>query len=329
MRHLAALVLLASLAAATTARTAGDPPALVLEDKIPLGNVSGRIDHMAFDREHQLLFVAELGNNSVGVVDVKAKKVVHRLTGLREPQGVGYHRGTRTLYVADAGDGSVHLYQAPDFSPAGTIALGDDADNIRVDPQGGRVAVGYGSGGLAIIDPASRKKVRDIKLKVHPEGFQFDGTDKRLFVNLPDARTIGIVDLDQGVQVNTIDTVGARANFPMAIDTVLHRVLSVFRSPHKLMAFGVEDGKLTVATDTCGDSDDVFVDGPRNRVYVSCGEGLIDVFAVATNGYERIGRLPTVSGARTSLYVPTTDRLYLGVRASGREPAAIWVFKPQ
>jgi hypothetical protein len=33
-------------------------------------------------------------------------------------------------------------------------------------------------------------------------------------------------------------------------------------------------------------------------------------------------------GARTSLFVPELDRLYVAVRASGAEPAAIWVFKP-
>jgi hypothetical protein len=36
--------------------------------------------------------VAELGNNSVSIVDLKEKKVLHRITGLNEPQGVDTDR---------------------------------------------------------------------------------------------------------------------------------------------------------------------------------------------------------------------------------------------
>jgi len=70
------------------AQTTGAP--LVLEAKIPLGEVSGRIDHLGIDTKRRRLLVAELGNNSVGVVDLAAGKVLRRITGLSEPQGVAY-----------------------------------------------------------------------------------------------------------------------------------------------------------------------------------------------------------------------------------------------
>ena len=167
---------------------AADPPPLVLETKIPLGAVAGRIDHFAFDADRQLLFLAELGNDSVAIVDLKERKVVRRLAGLSEPQGVGYHAATNTLYVANAGDGSVRLFQGPEFTPAGRIELGDDADNIRIDSWRNRIVVGYGKGALAVIDPASRRKVADMPLKGHPESFQFDEAGSRIFVNVPGAR---------------------------------------------------------------------------------------------------------------------------------------------
>lgn len=300
---------------------------LTLEAKIPLGDVSGRIDHFAYDPADRLLFVAELGNDSVGIVDLKDGKVRH-LTGLREPQGVAWHAATRTLYVANAGDGSVRLYQGPDFTPAGTIALGSDADNIRLDVRRDRIVVGYGSGGLAVIDPASRRKAADIPLKDHPESFQFDEEGQRVFVNVPDARQVAVVDVGQGRQVSSLDLGGARANFPMAVDAPRHRVLVVTRSPARLIAFSTQDGKRVATVDTCGDADDVFVDDRRQRVYVACGDGLVEVFGARGDGYESIGRVPTVSGARTALFVADADRLYVAVRARFREPAAIWVFRP-
>src|SRR5258708_7948417 len=110
-----------------------DSAPLQLEGKIALGSVRGRIDHMAMDLDRHRLFVAELGNDSVGVVDLDARKVVHRLGGLREPQGVGYLQSSDTLFVANGGDGSLRLFQGPDYAMSGRIEVGDDADNIRVD----------------------------------------------------------------------------------------------------------------------------------------------------------------------------------------------------
>ena len=114
----------------------------------------------------------------------------------------------------------------------------------------------------------------------------------------------------------------------MAIDDSEERVLAVARNPAKLAAFAMNDGSVIAQTDTCQDADDVFLDARRHRVYVSCGEGYIDVFARHGAGYERVAHIATVAGARTSLFSPELDRLYLAVRATFGEPASIWVFRP-
>src|SRR5256885_13304510 len=85
---------------------------LVLESKIPLADVKGRIDHLAVDAARQRLYVAELGNDSVGVVDLKERKLLRTLPGFREPQGIAYEPSTDTVYVASAGDGSVQIGRA-------------------------------------------------------------------------------------------------------------------------------------------------------------------------------------------------------------------------
>jgi DNA-binding beta-propeller fold protein YncE len=322
-----AVFLAASLigSATVTAQTADAP--LVLETKIPLGQVSGRIDHLAIDAKRQRLFVAELDNNSLGVVDLAAGKVLRTVAGLREPQGVAYVPFADSVYVANAGDGSVRVLRGEDLAPIGRIELGEDADNVRVDPQRNRVLVGYGNGALAVIDPAARTKAADIRLKGHPESFQIDETGTKVFVNVPDARDIEIADLAS--QANrSLPTQGAGSNFPMAIDGEAHRVLVAFRSPPTLMALSSQDGRVVAKIETCGDADDVFVDAKRHRVYVSCGEGVVDVLEQREAEYRRLARVPTVSGARTSLFVPELDRLFVAVRSRSGEPAAIWVFRP-
>src|SRR5947207_753357 len=170
---IAAALALLPTQAPTSAQTT-EAAALQLEAKIPLGNVSGRIDHMAVDLARQRLFVAELGNNSIGIVDLNNRRVIRNIEGLKEPQGVAYVPSTDTLYVANAGDGSVRLFVGPDHATAGQIDLQDDADNIRVDSAANRLFVGSGTGDSAAIDIPTSRKVAHIPLSLHPAGYQLD-----------------------------------------------------------------------------------------------------------------------------------------------------------
>jgi DNA-binding beta-propeller fold protein YncE len=320
------ILLMAGLMAPASVMTQTVGAPLVLETKIPLGEVSGRIDHLGIDVKRQRLFVAELGNDSLGVVDLAGRKA-RTIGGFSEPQGVAYVPFADSVYVANGGDGSVRVLRGGDLAPIGRIELGDDADNVRVDAVRHKVLVGYGKGALAVIDPAARTKAADISLKGHPESFQIEETGNRIFVNVPEAREVTVVDL-AARGTRSLATEGPGSNFPMAIDPDGQQVLVVFRSPTTLMALSNPNGRVTTKVATCSDADDVFVDAKRRRVYVSCGEGVVDVFAADAAGYRRLAQVLTISGARTSLFVPEFDRLYVAARARSNEPAAIWVFRP-
>jgi len=307
---------------------AADRP-LVLERTIPLDGVGGRIDHMAVDLGRKRLFVAELGNGTVDAVDVDTGKVVHRLTGLDEPQGVAYLAGPDLLVVANGGDGSVRMFQGEDLAPAGNITLGDDADNVRVDPGTGRILVGYGDGALAILDPLSRSKIGDVELAAHPESFQLDPQAGRVFVNLPDARRIAVVDLASRRQVASWTVPGLRSNFPMTLDEGATALAVVYRDPARLAILNPKTGAVIQSLETCGDADDVFFNGKRQQIYVSCGSGAVDVFQRKGAGVHALDRIETSSGARTSLFVPELDRLFVAARAGWLgSKASILVFRP-
>ena len=313
-------------------RAADPAAALILERTIPLAGVSGRIDHMAVDLGRGRLLVAELGNGTVEAIELASGKVVHRLSGLREPQGIGYAPKADVIAVASAGDGSVRLFRGEDFAPVGTLDLKDDADNIRLDPLSGQLVVGYGSGGLAVIDPVSRAVVSRVKLGFHPEGFQLDPATGRAFVNLPDAKQIAVVELATGKRLATWQIPRLGGNFPMARDETGAVIASVFRSPPRLVLLDARTGAMRANVDTCGDADDVFFDFGRKRIYVSCGAGSVDVFQQGTAGYRLLSRIATSSGTRTSLFVPEQDRLFVAARAGYLGPgsaAAILVLRPQ
>jgi DNA-binding beta-propeller fold protein YncE len=306
---------------------AAEPP-LVLERTIALHDVRGRIDHMAIDLPRKRLLVAELGNDSVDVIDLAAGVVAHRIAGLREPQGVGYAERADVILIANAKDGSVRLFNATDFSSAGSVALGDDADNVRIDPRNGLAVVGYGSGGLAVIDPSSYAKIANIPLPAHPEAFQIDPRTGRTYVNIPDAHQIAVVDLDARRIVASWPMQDASSNFPMALDPAQTLLASVFRSPPALLLLDESTGAVRQRLPVCGDADDVFFDASRARIYVSCGAGELAVFH-RDSSWQAMEPGRTASGARTSLFVPQMDRLYVAERAGllGSD-AAIRVYRP-
>jgi hypothetical protein len=301
------------------------PPPLSLESKIRLGSVAGRIDHMAIDLARRRLFIAELGNNSVGVVDLESKKLRHRITGLSEPQGIAYVPTTDTLFVANAGDGSVRVFRGSDYAQVARIELGSDADNVRFDKKTGRVLVGFGSGGIAVIDPTKNEKVAHVGLPVHPESFQISPSSDHIFANLPDASSIAI--LSGELRPEQTWKVRYSGNFAMTIDPDRKRLLVAFRRPARFVAFEEESGRTVAETETCGDVDDLFYDSNSGRIYVICGSGAIDILDASSDGYSRIARLQTVAGARTGLFVPELNSLFVGVRGHRGAAPAIWSYR--
>ena len=333
MTHQMPAVLLIALFCITGTGHAAEPSApLVPERTIALKGVTGRIDHLAVDLARKRLFVAELGNGTVDVIDLAADNVTRRIEGLKEPQGLAYAPAADILAVASAGDGSVRLFHGAELSPAGTVDLGDDADNIRLDARTGNIVVGYGSGGLAVIDPTKASLLTRIPLPAHPEGFQLDPAGRRAFVNVPDARQVAVVDMNAGRQTaNWRFSDDLRANFPMALDAAQGMVAVVFRNPARFVTFDMNTGKPISMVTTCGDADDVFLDAKRRRVYVSCGDGSLDTWQQDGSAYRRLTILKTAAGARTSLFVPGLDRLFVAARAGSfglGSDAAILVLRP-
>ena len=303
-------------------------PQLALKATISLGNVKGRIDHMALDPARKRLFVAELGNNSLGVVDVQEHRLETRLTGLDEPQGVAFVPGADTLFIANGGNGAVEMRRGSDFSLVKTIGLGDDADNIRVESEQ-QVIVGYGEGGLAVLDAKTGERRENISLAAHPESFQLDRQDGRIFVNEPGAFRIAVIDRKAGTELAHWGASGTAANFPMAFDHSNQRLFVAYRMPALITMFNTRTGELQARLPTCGDADDVFYDLKRDRVYVVCGDGSIAVLAASAENLEELSRLATGAGARTGYYAPELDLLFVAAPERDFKAAEIQVYEPR
>lgn len=327
-REVLGLALLGVSGGAPALAQAPPPPSpLRLEAKIDLPDVRGRIDHMSVDPGKRRLFVAALGNDTVEVVDLGAARRVQTLRGLAEPQGVLVVPDLNRLVVANGRDGTVRIFDATSLAPVRSVPVGDDADNLRLDPETGQAWVGYGSGGLKSIDVKDGTAGVEVPLGAHPESFRLEHHGTRVFVNVPEAKVVAVVDRKRGTVLARWKTDGATSNFPMALDEAHKRLFVVCRTPPRLLVLDSESGGVVAERPTVGDSDDVFYDPAARRVYVSGGEGAVVIYSQQdADRYEQVARVATEKGARTSFFSPELERLYVAVRQNGATPARIWVY---
>jgi DNA-binding beta-propeller fold protein YncE len=324
LKAVCSVALLCCHAAATS--NAQSAP-LKLKQTIPLPGVEGRIDHLAADPSGQRLFVCALGNNSLEVIDLRNGERVHSITGPGAPQGVGYAPEVNRLLVANDKGGICKIYDGKSFQTVGELNLEDDADNVRYDEVRKRFYVGFGSGGVAIVNAADGKQVGSIKLSAHPEAFQLEKNGSRIFVNVPNSRHVAVVDRDKGEVVAKWKTDLAFSNFPMALDETSHRLFVGCRLPSKLIVLNTNSGDVVAKIDISGDPDDVFYDATRRRVYAICGAGEIDVIQETDpNTYKTLTKLDTAKGARTGLFVSQQDTLFVAVPHRGSQQAEIRVY---
>src|SRR5436309_11689842 len=318
----------ATCVALVTALSPSAQEPLTLVRSIDLPRVERRIDHLSIDAAGQRLFVAALGNNTVEVLDLKSGSHVKSVPGFHEPQGIAIVADAKLVAVANGQGDGLQLLNADDYRPGRMIQLGDDSDNVRYDASAKRVYVGFGSGALAAIDPTEGKVISQVKLAGHPESFQLERSGSRVFVNVPTADHIAVVDRGAMKLVAMWPVACAKANFPMALDEANHRLFIGCRRPAKLLVYATTNGKEITSVDIVGDTDDLFYDAARKRLYISGGDGYIDVFQNQDdNRLARVAHLSTAAGARTSLFVPDQGRLYLAVPHRGSQKAEIRVYE--
>jgi DNA-binding beta-propeller fold protein YncE len=327
VKHLALTIVIAVLAhhfVAAEPETAG----LELKQTIPLPGVEGRIDHLDLDAAGERLFVCALGNNTAEVLDLRKGERIHSIAGLGAPQGIAYIAELNRLFIANDKGGLCQFYDAKSWQLLSTVTFQDDADNVRYDAAAKRIYVGFGDGEIGVINATDGTRVGSIKLAAHPEAFVLEKQGQRIFVNVPNAGQVAVIDRDKRAVIGTWKLDGASANFPIALDEANHRLFVGCRHPAKLVVLDTNSGTTVTTLDISSDTNEVFYDAKRHRLYAVCGEGYIDVTEQAdADHYKRTAKIPTARGARTGLFNSDQDAFFVALPHRGNQPAEIRRYK--
>ncbi len=319
------ILLLAALGSLSACSHRIEDPPLPVAQKIPLGDVQGRLDHLAVDPLTMRLFVAAYGGNSVEVLSLAASAQMGSIPNLSQPQDVLFLEKLDRLLVSCGGDGTVRSFQANDLKPISTTYVGEEADNMRFDAAANALYVGYGAGAIAALDVQTGEKIGDIVLPGHPEGFVLQSHGPRIFVNVPTAAQVAVVDRQKMAIVETWPLQEAASNFPMALDEQDERLFIGCRKPAAVLVLDTLSGRTVAVLPCVADADDLFYDPVSRRIFISGGEGWFDIYQqTKPDTYALYSHTPTAIGARTSLFVAPMKMFYVAIPQMGIRTPEIW-----
>jgi DNA-binding beta-propeller fold protein YncE len=308
---------------------AADAPSLEQTQTIVLKGKAGKLDHLALDAGRDRLFLANTVNGTLDVIDLKTGKLLKQVPGQTGIQGVAYAPDLDKVFVGLGSGGLCNAFAGADYKPLKTIKFFDDADNVRYDPDRQRVFVAHAEKSLGVVDAKTYEIKADLKLPAAAEGFQVAPGKSRLYLVTPSPSQLVVIDPDKNEVVQTHPIKAAAGGHPLALDEANKRLFVGCRQPAALVVLDAETGKEVTSVPIPQDVDDLHYDAKRKRLYASCGEGFLAVLKQAdADHYEVAEKVPTVKGAKTSLFDAATGRLFLAVpRQAGKPGPEIHVYK--
>jgi DNA-binding beta-propeller fold protein YncE len=300
---------------------------LTLKQTIPLAQIQGGFNHMSVDSGRSLLFATAPANNSLEIIDLKAGKSVRSIGG-ETPAAVRFAPEFNQLYVT-RGE-SVYIYDGKSFDVVTKVDLQCRLDELQYDPASKQLFVGCmtdGKTAIKVISIPDGKPLGEIKLPARPQGFVLELKGKRIFANMASLNKVAVIDREKRTLSTTWTVKEAGGNYPIALDEFRHRLFVGCRTPARVVVFDSNTGKPLASVGIAGGADDMFYDSVLQLVYVSCGEGSLDIVTQGNgDAYKFNSRLETASGARNSAFSSELSSIFVAVPQRGKEPAEIRVF---
>ena len=297
----------------------------------PLPGFTGDLDHFSFDLKGNRLFLAAEEQKTVEVFNLQTGERIHSIEGIGHPLVMAYLPESNRLIVTDGGENAVQLVDCQDYKIIGTIKLGPGVDHAALNPVNKYYYVesGGSSGAathvLSIIDTQSFKHVGDVAGLPGSgnEGMVVDRAGKKLYVNLTGSDEVGVIDLNTNQLVARWPLPEAHQAHAIALDEPNHRLFTATRQPARFVVFNTESGDVVASLPSVAVNSDMSFDVARKRIYVTGSEAASVFEQRDADHYQHIAEVPTAYRAKTSIFVPELNRLYVALSGKGKPDAKL------
>jgi len=334
------MILLMGFALCAPGAGAQQKPPLRLVATIPMPGFTGDFDHFGLDLQGNRLFLASEEQKTVEVFDLRTGERTHRIHGFGQPLTMAYLAESDRLIVTDGGDtDAVQLVDCKKYEIIDTLKLGPGVDHGIYNPVNNYFYVESGGGKdgkthvLSIIDTKSFKRIGEVAdLPGNSnEGMVIDHQGRKLYVNLTGTDEVGVIDLTTRQLIARWPLPDAHVAHAIALDEPNHRLFTATRKPPQFIVFDTNTGKVVATLPCTGVNSDMSFDVARKRIYVT-GSDTASVFEQRdADHYEHIAEVPTAFRAKSSIFVPQLNRLYVANSGKGKPDAklALQIFEAQ
>ncbi len=326
----AAAVLAASLVSAA-ALAAGEPLRLIGRTDVP--GFEGDFDHFAFDVKGNRLFLAGEEQGTLEVFDLKTGKHLKTVKGLEEPHAILYMPDRNRLIVSNSGDGLSKILDGRTYAVVETIKLTPGADVMSYDASSKNLWIVTGGKNasrkmphtiVSVVDPATGKPSGEIRFDTDfTESIAFEQKGSRAFVNVSGKHYVAVVDKKTRKVITTWPVKEGENNALMGLDEANKRLFIVTRKPFKLVVLDTDTGASVASFDAPQRTNELIFDQANRRIYLA-GDDYVSVFRQhSADRYEEIARVASDKGAKTAIFVPELNRLYVAVAGKGSTKAGV------
>ena len=207
---IAALTLLAALAGAPPAKSAGTGKVIVSNEKsstLTILDLAGKqVDTvkscarprgMKFTRDRSGIFVGCADDNTIALYELATMKLVRRFRNVNAPETFALHPDGRRLYISNEDDSEATVLDVESGETVAHVLTGPEPEGVAIAKDGRRAFVASEVANLVhVIDTATNTVIKEIQTGTRPRRFAMTPDGRELWVSAELSGQVDIIDLE-------------------------------------------------------------------------------------------------------------------------------------
>ena len=309
------------LASAPPAGAQAEPgPRWELVADVPLPGPASRLDYQSLDTIAGRLWIAHMGAGEVLAFDVRSRKVVARVPGLRGATGVLAVPALGRVFVSLSGAGEVAVLDAATGRLIARVPGGRFPDGIDYAPGAGKLYVSDEHGRQeTVIDAAAGIARPPIPLGGEAGNTRYDPVSGRIWVAVQTRGELVSIDPAGDSITARIPVPGVERPHGFQIDPAHGRAYVTGEGNGRLVVVDLRTGKAGRPYAVGEEPDVVALDAGRARLYVASESGAVAAFDIRGDSLLPLARYQAPH-AHSVAVDPATHFVYLPLESIGGRP---------